>query len=358
MVVSQGYGAHADDALGAAQPGVQYREHARAWLLSPRRLHLTLFATEKCNFRCTYCYEDFSHGAMSADVASGICALLSRRASDLEQLSISWFGGEPLLASSVMTSVGAHAKQLADYFGFSYNSGVTTNAWLLDLAMASRLLEAGISGYQITLDGPANLHDKTRLLAGGGGTFDRVWGNIWALHASQLPVQVMVRCHVTADNAGAWADIAPDVLRLLADPRFALHVHKVGRWGGPNDADLHEADDAQVEAVKAALGGGTHEAAIEEICYAAAPSSLLVRADGSLGRCTVALNDPRNRVGYLTTDGRVVTNLARLRPWFAGWEGDVELLACPIRGLPSADNSSGDAAFLGMPSVRMSGSAD
>jgi uncharacterized protein len=30
--------------------------------LSPRFQQLTILPTEKCNFRCTYCYEDFELG--------------------------------------------------------------------------------------------------------------------------------------------------------------------------------------------------------------------------------------------------------------------------------------------------------
>ena len=61
-------------------------------------LHLILLPTEACNFRCTYCYEDFRLGRMSEDVVRGVEALLSRRAEGLARLEISWFGGEPLAA--------------------------------------------------------------------------------------------------------------------------------------------------------------------------------------------------------------------------------------------------------------------
>ena len=55
----------------------------RAKLLTNKILHLILLPTEKCNFRCKYCYEDFSIGRMNVDTISGVKALLEKRCSDL-----------------------------------------------------------------------------------------------------------------------------------------------------------------------------------------------------------------------------------------------------------------------------------
>jgi len=54
-------------------------------------LKLTLFPTEQCNFRCTYCYEDFEIGRMSPDTIEGVKALIDTRARELTELHVSWF---------------------------------------------------------------------------------------------------------------------------------------------------------------------------------------------------------------------------------------------------------------------------
>jgi uncharacterized protein len=61
--------------------------------LDPRSLHLILLPTERCNFRCTYCYERFDVGQMSRQVIDAVLAFLDSRASSLERLVIAWFGG-------------------------------------------------------------------------------------------------------------------------------------------------------------------------------------------------------------------------------------------------------------------------
>ena len=60
---------------------------------NPSHLNLILFPTEQCNFRCTYCYEDFEIGRMSSGVVRGVKALLDARIDSLTSLLVSWFGG-------------------------------------------------------------------------------------------------------------------------------------------------------------------------------------------------------------------------------------------------------------------------
>jgi uncharacterized protein len=68
-------------------------------------LRLVLLPTEKCNFRCTYCYEAFLIGRMSSSTIQGIRRFIDRRVRGLHLLHISWFGGEPLVARPVIEDI-------------------------------------------------------------------------------------------------------------------------------------------------------------------------------------------------------------------------------------------------------------
>src|SRR5690625_2820083 len=72
-------------------------------------LHLILLASEDCNFRCVYCYEDFQRGTMDPGVRQGVRRLVEKRLHKLRQLRISWFGGEPLYGFETI-------EELAPYF--------------------------------------------------------------------------------------------------------------------------------------------------------------------------------------------------------------------------------------------------
>lgn len=66
------------------------------------------------------------------------------------------------------------------------------------------------------------------------------------------------------------------------------------------------------------------------ICYASRPNSLMIRANGSLGKCTVASNNERNNIGMITESGEIVIN-DNLQNWIQGLETlDLQTLACPL----------------------------
>lgn len=321
----------------------------RAILSTPELLHLIVMPTEQCNFRCTYCYEDFEAGQMKPAVVGAVKALLARRAPKLRALRLGWFGGEPLLAHRVVAEVTAFAAALAaSRPGLAFQADVTSNAWLLKPPLFAALTAAGIGAWQITLDGAPADHDRARRRADGRGSFEQIWANLLAIRDSDAPVTVMLRLHLSPDNAGGLDALIALLRReLLPDRRFTTHLHAVGRWGGPNDAQLAVFDPQQtgplVAAVHQALYAGLRpdrlapappRSPAARACYAARANAMLIRADGRLARCTLALRDPRNTVGALLPDGRVQLDPDKLAPWLRGLEDlDEGALTCPYQGL-------------------------
>ncbi|MFQ5601262.1 MAG: hypothetical protein ACE5G2_12015, partial [Candidatus Krumholzibacteriia bacterium] len=69
------------------------------------------------------------------------------------------------------------------------------------------------------------------------------------------------------------------------------------------------------------------------ICYATRGNSYVVRANGRLNKCTVALEHPNNQVGRIREDGFLDLDEPRMRTWMRGlWSQDREELECPMRG--------------------------
>ena len=308
-----------------------------------RELHLILLPTEACNFRCVYCYESFRLKRMEPWVVEGVKRLLSRRAPGLKSLSISWFGGEPLLALDVMEDVLRHVGSLRHEFpDLRFDSDATTNASLLTRPVLERLAASGVRRYQVTFDGPRDHHDRKRVLAGGRGTFDRIWGNLVALKASEAAFSIMVRVHVDRENADAMELFLQDYRVAFGDdPRFELFIRGLSRLGGSNDASLRilegEEGTRQIMTLRARateLGLRQKELRLENsICYAARANSFVIRANGNLNKCTVALEEPRNVVGRIHADGRLSIDKAVMIPWMRGLRsGDRQELQCPMRG--------------------------
>nr|WP_260407689.1 radical SAM protein [Planomonospora venezuelensis] len=300
--------------------------------------------TEKCNFRCTYCYEDFSIGRMGASTVEGVKRLVDRRLDGLRFLNVSWFGGEPLLARPVVEDISAHiAAAVAERPDVEYVGDMTTNGYLLDTPAVTRLGALGIRRYQISLDGPQHIHDRTRVQAGGAGSFRRIWSNLLAIRDDPAPVDVLLRVHLTPANVPLMPEFLAEIRdTFLADARFSVILKPVERLGGPNDDAMDVVGEEEREGILAGLrsvvlggGDGRRLQPVPDVCYASRPNSLMIRANGVVGKCTVALTDPANAIGKLRRDGTLEIDNLLLRPWLRGWESrDWTALGCPADGLP------------------------
>lgn len=308
-----------------------------------QRLQLFILPTEKCNFRCTYCYERFDVGRMSPETVRGVKALIDSRAEDLRYLSLEWFGGEPLLAKPVIYDICSHATSVASEAGIDYTSGMTTNGYLLDHETIETLSDLGVRSFQISLDGPADTHDTTRLRADGSGTFDRIWKNLLEIQNTNLPVRITLRLHFTPITVPTLKPLIESINNYFAgDPRFTVVFKAIRRMGGAHDDDMPIfSSDAELNArrqLESLLDNRRQIRSLEsvQICYAAKPNSLLIRADGRVGKCTVALYDDANTIGTLSEDGKLRIDNEKLRPWMNGFETmDLDQLGCPLQKLHS-----------------------
>jgi uncharacterized protein len=312
--------------------------------LDVRSLHLILLPTERCNFRCTYCYEHFDVGQMSRQVIDAVLAFLDRRASSLERLEIGWFGGEPLLAKPVVYEISSHASDLATrHIGLTYAANMTTNGFLLDRKTAETLVSLGVDSYQISLDGFQELHNTTRRRADSSGTFDRIWGNLLGLRDSDLDLQITIRVHFTPDSVLQLDPLINAINdEFAADHRFCVYFKDVGRLGGPRDNAIRLFSERLIEDARAYLNAklanpaqaGSLNAVEPYICYASKPTSFVIRPNGQVGKCTVALYDERNSLGRLNPDGTLSINQDKLRNWMRGFVGLSEPeLACPLSAM-------------------------
>jgi uncharacterized protein len=305
--------------------------------------HLIILPTEKCNFRCSYCYEDFSIGRMSQATIQAVKQFINRRISDLRLLQISWFGGEPLIALPVIEEISSHIVRLAEHtVGLSYVGDMTTNGYLLDHAMAQRLLKLGIRFYQISLDGPEPIHNRTRVRLNGKGSFSQIWENLLELHDSALPINIVMRVHLTPENLPYMPEFLATVRdTFLDDSRFTVLLKPIERMGGPHDSDFEVIPQrgrskilAELESVVMKDGESSRLFQAPNVCYAARANSLMIRANGFIGKCTVALSDPRNSIGRLRSDGTLEIENERLRPWLHGWESrNPAAIQCPYEEL-------------------------
>ena len=160
---------------------------------------LTLCPTMGCNFDCPYCFENHRPGRMSRETQDDVMALAERmlKASGTKRMSVSWFGGEPLLMPDVIETLSQRLMTLAGQHGAEYEASIVTNGYLLTQEIADMLGRCKVIRAQITLDGIGPEHDRTRHLAGGGPTYKRIVQNLRTL---RLPFKVNIRHNVHEGN--------------------------------------------------------------------------------------------------------------------------------------------------------------
>lgn len=315
--------------------------------LSNAHLKLTLLPTERCNFHCVYCYEDFELGTMPRWVVDGINALISARAPELKLLDLRWFGGEPLIAYHRVREICGHANELAASHGtFSHVSSMTTNGYLLTKNRFAELLNLGVRHYQISLDGWKDEHDRTRRRRGGGGTFGRIWRNLLSAREVDDEFSIMLRLHFTPSTIKQTKGLIAKINEEFGDDqRFKVFFKAIARLGGPNDSGIDPGPPGWQQRAKSEFTAVmNHQEAMTDpvgdnyICYASEPNSFVIRSNGQLAKCTVAFDDPRNQIGFIRPDGTLRVEQDRLQLWFGGLETlRPEVLACPLPYLAHMD---------------------
>lgn len=88
------------------------------------RLDLIVLPTEQCNFRCKYCYEEFQKGKMPFSIQERLIQYLKKNIYKHTSLSVSWFGGEPLIATDVIENLSQQFIDICHLRSISYTAGI------------------------------------------------------------------------------------------------------------------------------------------------------------------------------------------------------------------------------------------
>jgi len=174
---------------------------------------INLFLAQRCNLRCTYCYggggEYGDAGMMSEETAIRAVDWLLEQSGENERVSVSYFGGEPLLAFPLLKKVTAHLRETAAAAGRQAGFAVCTNGVLLDEDSIGWFKENGFR-LLVGFDGPPEIQDRNRPLAGGGPSSSACEANARRL-SEVMPEMVNYRATVV-DPAEL-----PTVVRYMAD---------------------------------------------------------------------------------------------------------------------------------------------
>ncbi len=158
-----------------------------AALLKPATNTVTTYViltTTGCNARCFYCYEKGTKPVvMTAETASKVVRYIVAHRGD-ENVSIRWFGGEPLVNVKVIDQICTELREQ----GVPFRSSMVSNGYLMDADMVERAKDLWqLQHVEITLDGMAQTYNRVKdYVYRGVNAFERVLENIGMLTAAGI----------------------------------------------------------------------------------------------------------------------------------------------------------------------------
>ena len=184
---------------------------------------LVLEVAQDCNLRCTYCYADAgTYGAapclLAPETARSAVRYLLDNSGDREQVTLIFFGGEPLLNMPAVKAATSEAVAYGGEIGKQVRLSLTTNGTLLDPDIVS-FLHAHRVSVAVSMDGPRHVHDRNRPDEQGNGSYDEIVSRLGPLLA-ESPVPVAARVTLAPDQ---WYRVVEVFEHLVG-----LGFHEVG----------------------------------------------------------------------------------------------------------------------------------
>jgi len=176
-------------------------------------LGYTLVMTYACNLRCPYCYEGQNklNKHMDEKTADIVINYIKKSVEDnnTKRLHVGLYGGEPLLNEKMCKKI---VEELYDYSkdkGIAYGGSIVTNGTLLNEDNIKWMVNSNVKSAQLTLDGPEDLHDRSRFYRNGRGTYEDILKNVRL--AKDLGMSPGFRISVDKNTINRISDLLDDL---------------------------------------------------------------------------------------------------------------------------------------------------
>lgn len=154
-------------------------------LVKKRCEQMVLQVTQSCNLICSYCpyacqsnndlQRSHSNKKMTWETAKKAIDLYAENTAGRNNMNISFYGGEPLIAFDIIKKSVEYAEEL--FLGKDLSFNLTTNATLLTDEMIHFFRDHRFS-LCFSLDGPKSIHDINRKRVDNTGSFDATFSNL------------------------------------------------------------------------------------------------------------------------------------------------------------------------------------
>lgn len=169
-----------------------------------KHLRITLVPSFLCNFKCPYCFEHKLRSNSKIIDFSVLDKYAYKNFTDINQVHITLFGGEPLLFMNEIVRWCEFVNKLGNLRNFVLTSNIATNGYLLTQKNFTLLIEkCGLKSVQITFEESINKHNLLRN-TNNEATFDQIVNNIHELisykYKHNIFLDIIIRINLLKPN--------------------------------------------------------------------------------------------------------------------------------------------------------------
>ena len=252
--------------------------------------HYTILTTMSCNARCPYCYEhERKKRSMSRNIAGDVAAYITRTA--MPRITLSWFGGEPLINPGVITLICRELKANE----IPFRSTMVSNGYLFNDMNVDAMLETwNLQRVQITMDGTEERYNKVKAyIYPDADGYKRVLNNIDLLLSAGIKVDI--RMNLSKDNADDMEALADVLQERFAGRGLGAYAWPLFEGEGDPPLVLTDAERSYVygryirlqdHLVEIGLAGRYNLSQIKPAnCMSDNGKSVVIMPEGSLSVC-------------------------------------------------------------------------
>ena len=276
-------------------------------------LKLTIIPTYSCNFACPYCYEgNYTERKdnlfMSLKVEEAIAQLCEKYAQKGKNIDITWYGGEPLLAKNTIWNLSKKIKNICAHNHVELVGSMITNGYLIDDATIEKIKESQIKAIQISLDGPPDIHDKSRKLkCSSEGTFYVLIDNVKKLRKNDI--KVGIRIHANKENEPRLDELFnilanENLTDCLISVALVRNFAKECSKGFNNFLDERDFAGKQLNYIQKLLRLGFNASIypqfqFDQPCVANSNNAYMIGPEGNLFACWVDAGKNEKKIGNI-----------------------------------------------------------
>ena len=284
-------------------------------------LFIMLYVTNQCNFRCVYCPQEHESKVFSDEYWNALYHFIEKKLQTnlYKDVHISFFGGEPLLEVNAIIDFLERLKTLKEvYPEVAFRHNMTTNGYLLTPGIYDKLVSLDVVWYQITLDGLAKTHNKTRPRVDGAETWDKIIENITYINRKYDGTCVWIRANLGLENHDSIKELFEWFDKKFFNSKFVYFIYGVSAFTSKVDKTMTVSNFGQTYAdfldnvmlkykkYRTRKYSDLSLRFLSLACKCASSEFYAIRADGKVANCEQAYDEKDTTIGYLSKNGEVV----------------------------------------------------